>query len=85
MADAVADRLLALNIPFIFTSGYEDAALRKRYPRITNCQKPYAFERIEEALLGAMSGASSAHKNRLKFRLLDCGRRNSGLFRSRRR
>ena len=62
MADAVADRLLALNIPFIFTSGYEDAALRKRYPRITNCQKPYAFERIEEALLGAMSGASPRTK-----------------------
>ncbi len=34
LAYAVADTLLARNIPFIFTSGYEDKILRARYPQI---------------------------------------------------
>ena len=58
MAHAVADRLLARNIPFVFTSGYEVDALRNRYPQIKNCQKPYAVQEIEEALASAMSEAS---------------------------
>ena len=58
MAHAVADRLLARNIPFVFTSGYENDALRNLYPQIKNCQKPYAVEEIEEALASAMSEAS---------------------------
>ena len=57
MAHAVADRLLARNIPFVFTSGYDDAVLRNRYPQIKNCQKPYAFAEIEGALASAMARA----------------------------
>jgi CheY-like chemotaxis protein len=55
LAYAVADRLLALNIPFVFTSGYEDDALRKRYPQIRSCSKPYLFPEMERALASALS------------------------------
>ena len=56
MAFPVADALLARNIPFVFTSGYEDGALRKRYPKIKNCPKPYLFHEMERALASAMLG-----------------------------
>jgi CheY-like chemotaxis protein len=51
----VADKLIARNIPFIFTSGYEDNVLRSRYSGVKNCPKPYLFQAIEEALVEAMS------------------------------
>jgi CheY-like chemotaxis protein len=56
MAYPVADALLARNIPFIFTSGYEGDALRERYPQIKNCLKPYLFPEMERALASAIPG-----------------------------
>jgi CheY-like chemotaxis protein len=56
MAFPVADALLARNIPFIFTSGYEGDALRERYPQIKNCLKPYLFPEMERALASAIPG-----------------------------
>jgi CheY-like chemotaxis protein len=55
LAYAVADRLLARNIPFIFTSGYENDLLRTRYPQIRNCHKPYLLSDVQQALTGVMS------------------------------
>ena len=55
LAYPVADMLVARKIPFVFTSGYEDAGLRSRYPGAKNCPKPYLFQAIEEALAEAMS------------------------------
>jgi CheY-like chemotaxis protein len=56
MAFPVVDALLARNIPFIFTSGYEGDALRERYPQIKNCLKPYLFPEMERALASAIPG-----------------------------
>jgi len=56
MAYPIADALLARNIPFVFTSGYEDDVLRTRYPQVKNCPKPYLFHEMERALAGALSG-----------------------------
>jgi CheY-like chemotaxis protein len=50
----IADTLLARNIPFVFTSGYEDDVLRTRYPQVRNCLKPYLFPEIEKALANAL-------------------------------
>jgi CheY-like chemotaxis protein len=50
----IADKLLARNIPFVFTSGYEDDVLRTRYPQVRNCLKPYLFPEIEKALANAL-------------------------------
>jgi CheY-like chemotaxis protein len=55
LAYPVADMLIARNIPFVFTSGYEDNVLRSRYAQIKNCPKPYLFPAMEEALIEAMS------------------------------
>ena len=54
-AYAVADKLLARKIPFIFTSGYEDDVLRTRYPQIRNCHKPCLLSDMQEALTSALS------------------------------
>ena len=54
MAYPIADALLARNIPFVFTSGYEDDVLRTRYPQVRNCLKPYLFPEIEKALANAL-------------------------------
>jgi CheY-like chemotaxis protein len=54
MAYPVADALLARNIPFVFTSGYEDSDLRNRYPKVKNCLKPYLFHEMERALANAL-------------------------------
>jgi hypothetical protein len=54
MAYPVADLLLARKIPFVFTSGYEDDILQKRYPQVKNCLKPYLFPKMEEALTSAI-------------------------------
>jgi CheY-like chemotaxis protein len=56
MVYPVAEALTARSIPFVFTSGYEDATLRARYPKVKNCHKPYLFPRMEAALAGAMTG-----------------------------
>jgi CheY-like chemotaxis protein len=50
MAYPVAEALMTRNIPFVFTSGYEAATIRARYPMIRNCPKPYLFPNMEEAL-----------------------------------
>ena len=55
LAYPVADMLIARNIPFVFTSGYEDNALRNRYAEVKNCRKPYLFPAIQEALVEAMA------------------------------
>ena len=55
LAYPVADTLLARNIPFVFTSGYEDSVLSKHYPQIKNCLKPYLIVKVEEALASALS------------------------------
>jgi CheY-like chemotaxis protein len=57
LAYPVADMLVARKIPFVFTSGYEDNALRSRYSGVKNCPKPYLFQAIEDALVEAMSRA----------------------------
>ena len=55
LAFAVADKLIARKIPFVFTSGYEDNVIRDRYAHVKTCPKPYLFRAIEEALVEAMS------------------------------
>ena len=56
MAYPVAEALIARNIPFVFTTGYEDATLRARFPKIRNCHKPYLFPNMEKTLAGALAG-----------------------------
>jgi len=63
LAYPVADILQARNIPFVFTSGYEDNLLRTRYPQVKNCSKPYLFPNMEDALADAIGGKTGPHSN----------------------
>ena len=56
MVFPLARLLRARNIPFVFTTGYEDATLRARFPKIRNCHKPYLFPNMEKTLAGALAG-----------------------------
>lgn len=55
MAYPVADALLARSVPFVLTSGYEDAVLKLRYPRVPLCHKPTEFATIARALTEALA------------------------------
>jgi CheY-like chemotaxis protein len=48
----VADRLLELDVPFVFATGYGAAGLAERHQDRTVLQKPYLSRALEAALLG---------------------------------
>lgn len=50
----VADALLANSVPFVFTSGYDEAALGKHYSHVPRCQKPADLQTIVRALAAVM-------------------------------
>ncbi len=56
MAYVVADELLARRVPFVFTSGYDDDVLERRYPTVLRCKKPTEFAVIAGMLLAALAG-----------------------------
>lgn len=60
MAFLVADALLAKSVPFIFTSGYDDAVLKQRYPQVPRCQKPTHFSSVAQALAAALADKTLA-------------------------
>lgn len=49
----LADRLAALNIPFVLTSGYDDN-VPERFSNIPRCGKPYRLESLTRILQNAM-------------------------------
>ena len=50
MAFAVADALVEANVPFVFTTGYDQAVIPARYAHVTRCEKPVGVARIAAAL-----------------------------------
>lgn len=46
----VADALRARQVPFMFSSGYEDGVTRERYPDIVNCAKPINMPRMLQTI-----------------------------------
>jgi len=54
MVFPVADRLLARNVPIVFTSGYDENALPTRYTGVLLCQKPVTPQRLRSALSEAL-------------------------------
>ena len=47
IADALAER----GLPFVFTTGYDKAALAARYSEVIRCEKPVVISEVVQALL----------------------------------
>ncbi len=52
----IAEALLALDVPFVFATGYARSVVAERYPAITTLSKPYSPEVLSVALADAVSG-----------------------------
>jgi CheY-like chemotaxis protein len=46
----VADALIERMVPFVFSTGYDDAVTTGRYPSIPKCDKPYVMGRLLKAI-----------------------------------
>lgn len=56
LAYPVADALLARGIPFVFTTGYDEAVIPPRFTRIARCEKPANPVKVAEALFARDAG-----------------------------
>jgi two-component SAPR family response regulator len=50
----VADALARRRIPFIFVTGFDDARIRRLYPRTPICKKPCEFGAMSRMLLAVL-------------------------------
>ena len=48
-----ADLLLQRNIPFVFTTGYDDSAIPARFQDVVSLKKPVEAEKLRQALINA--------------------------------
>jgi len=46
----LADELLARNLPFVFTTGYDEAAIPERFQHIARCEKPVHIAQVVQAI-----------------------------------
>ena len=52
MVFPVADALQERGVPFVFTTGYDQASIPARYAHVTRCEKPFDAASIGKALFG---------------------------------
>ena len=57
MSYPIADELGERGVPFLFTSGYDDATLNRAYCRVTLIEKPFDVEAVLAALIELVCGA----------------------------
>lgn len=46
----LADALIARNVPFVFTTGYDASAIPQRFADVSRCEKPVSIGRVVEAI-----------------------------------
>lgn len=46
----VADRLMDLNVPFIFATGYDASVIPGRFSQVERCEKPIDAQKLMKAL-----------------------------------
>ena len=51
MVFPAADRLVELDVPFFFTTGYDQRIIPDRYAATRRCEKPVSGPRLKQALL----------------------------------
>ena len=52
----VADALAARNVPFLFSTGYQDEIIERRFPGATTCDKPIDTRRLLNTLQNMVHG-----------------------------
>jgi CheY-like chemotaxis protein len=50
MVFPVADALKARDIPFLFTTGYDQGAVPSRFAEVTRCEKPVSMSAVTRAM-----------------------------------
>ena len=53
MVYPVADLLLERRVPFVFSTGYDEHVVPRRYAQVQRCEKPVDADRVAAALLGS--------------------------------
>ncbi len=53
--DPVADRLAQLNIPFMFTSGYDRSLAPSRHAHVPHCAKPFEPAQLMRSLVALVT------------------------------
>jgi len=54
MVYPVADLLLERGVPFVFSTGYDEHVVPRRYSEVRRCEKPVDPDRVTAALLQAV-------------------------------
>ena len=54
MSYPIADMLTRHNVPFIFTTGYDNASMDMAYRGFPACMKPFGFDSIVSAIAGVL-------------------------------
>lgn len=50
-----ADLLMEREVPFIFTTGYDDRSIPARFDHVPRCEKPYSLSKLEHAIVEAIA------------------------------
>ncbi len=56
----IADALIALGVPLIFTTGYDNPTIPERFAGIPRCEKPISIAAVTAALGGAIHAGTTA-------------------------
>lgn len=53
LAYPIADLLAELEVPFVFTTGYDQDTIPPRFEHVPRCEKPYNLAKLEHAIVRA--------------------------------
>jgi CheY-like chemotaxis protein len=58
---AVADALIARNVPIVFTTGYDKSSLPARFEHVSRCEKPATMTDIARTLFASLHEKPLSH------------------------
>ena len=59
MAFSAADRLAEMEVPFVFTTGYDASMIPPRFKDVVRCEKPFDLAKVTRAIGRAIHGGAS--------------------------
>ncbi len=64
MSYPIADMLQRHAVPFIFTTGYDNASMDRAYRSFPVCMKPFNLDSIVSAIRGVLDSGKTANRRR---------------------